>query len=40
MLCAVLLGILDDGERADGKQASEIAIALLADIAELGLAAG
>jgi len=32
------LGIADDGERADRKQAPEVAIALLADAAELVLA--
>src|SRR5207249_7999638 len=38
MLGAMGLGIADDGERAGGEQAAQIAIALLADTAELVLA--
>src|SRR3989304_6073975 len=38
MLCAMELGIADDGECAGGKQAAQIAIALLADAAKLVLA--
>ena len=39
MLSAVDLGIADHGERADGEQAAQIAVALLADTAKLVLAA-
>ena len=38
MLCAMDLGIADDGERTGGEQAAQIAIALLADTTELVLA--
>src|ERR687897_3140407 len=38
MLCAVDLGIANDGECSGGEQAAQIAIALLADTAELVLA--
>src|SRR6266545_2760554 len=38
MLCAMDLGITNDGECAGGEQAAQIAIALLADTAELVLA--
>jgi hypothetical protein len=38
MLCAMDLGITDDGKCAGGEQAAQIAIALLADAAELVLA--
>ena len=37
MLCAMDLGITDDGEGAGGEQAAQIAIALLADTAEPSL---
>ena len=38
MLGAIVLGITDDGKCAGGEQAAQIAIALLADTAELVLA--
>jgi len=38
MLCAMDLGIADDGERTGGEQAAQIAFALFADAAELVLA--
>jgi hypothetical protein len=38
MLCAMELGITDDGERAGGEQAAQITIALFADAAESFLA--